>query len=297
MPATRSTDINFVPQVFNDHAIAYFDEKLGLSSLALVDRTLEGQPGETLKFPYFKLIGDVQEPAEDEGLEVDRLLDDEFSVTIKEVGKAVGWTDKARRKSANSERFMTEAQNQMGLKFAKKMDDDLIDVLVDEDNSVSGFAATANTDVATVARLLTAKIAGFGDKSEDAVAVVLHSQHFLSIMTDSTAGFLKADSNDPFYNKNGFMGRILNMAVFVSDRIPEVTAVGGKKVRPAYILKSNPFGIFMAEDMNPEMDRDILMRENLVSATMWYGVLSLHGKVSADDKRVARAYFATQETA
>ena len=309
MGATQSTDISFVPKVWSDHTQAYVDEKLGISQLAFIDKTLEGKPGETVNFPYFKMIGDVQEPEEDEGLAVDKLLDDAFSVTIKEVGKAVGWTDKALRKSANKDLFVTEAQRQMAYKFSKKLDDDCLTVLLDADSSYIPGSETSsneynvlesggvNTNVATVPSLIGLKIAGFGDHAEDAQAIIMHSQHFVNIVRDTNSGFLKADAVDPFYNRPGFMGRLLGMAVFINDRIPQVGTVNGKKVRPVFMTKANPFGIFMAQDMRPEMDRDILQRETLVAATMWYGVLSLHGKVSAEDKRVVRGNFATGEAA
>jgi hypothetical protein len=87
------------------------------------------------------------------------------------------------------------------------------------------------------------------------------------------------------------------MALFTLDTMPRVTDVAGKKAYASFIFKPSPFGIYMAEDMKPEMDRDILHRENVLAATMWYGVLSLNAKVSANDIRIVRSTFATTQTA
>lgn len=305
MGSTQKSDVAFVPQVANDHIQAYFDRKMSLGQLALVDKTLTGSPGETVTFPYFKAIGAAQEPAENEGLEVEALQDDKFACTVKEIGKAVGWTDAARRKSGANKRGIKdngtqegEAYRQIGRVLAEKVDADIITTINAGGASVAGFVGTnAASHTCSVARLLQSKIMAFGDKSNDAVAVAMHSQDYLRMMTDSTAGFLKADANMPFYGTPGFMGRILDMDLFVLDTMPVVTGgIDSKRAYQHFIFKANPFGIYIAEDLNPEKDRDILHRETVVTATMWYGTLSLHGKVAAADYRIAKGAFTTDLT-
>lgn len=300
MASTGTGDVAFVPKVWSDHINAYFDRKMALGSIALIDKTLESAPGETVHFPYFKAIGDAQEPGEDDGLEVRPLQDDAFSCTVKEIGNAVGWKDKARRKSAanpsginpNSKQE-AEAQRQIARTFAEKVDKDIITTINTNGAYAAGYVATTAADTMKVSKLLESKIIAFGDKHDDAICVAMHSLDFLNLMNDSTAGFLKADATDPMFGLPGFQGRLLGMALFVLDTMPRATDIESKKAYYHFIFKANPFGIYMAEDMQPEMDRDILHRENLVTATMWYGVLALHAKVSADDKRIARGLMST----
>jgi len=297
MSATQASDVAFVPKVWSDHINAYYDRKMGLGSLAVMDKTLQSEPGETANFPYFKTIGAAQEPAEDEGLEVEALQDDAFSVTVKEIGKAVGWKDKSRRKSSANKKGIRpngiqegEAQRQISRVFAEKVDADIITEINSVGNYSAGYVATSSTHTCTVQKILQSKITAFGDKQSDALAIAMHSQDFLSMMTDTTTGFLKADANDPFYDRPGFEGRLLGMALFTLDTMPSVT-IDSTAAHYHFIFKANPFGIYMAEDMDPEMDRDILHRETILAATMWYGVLALHGKVATDDKRIARGAF------
>lgn len=296
MGATQSSNVGFIPQVASAHIEAYFRRKMGLGKLAAIDNQLKGAPGETVTFPFWKKIGDAQEPAENDSLEVEPLIDDKFTCTVKEIGKAVGWKDKARRVSGASKQAAdSEGMRQIGVVFAEKLDKDVI--VVANSANVAGYVGAGATDVLTVRTLLESKIKGFGDKHDESVAVAMHSLDFLNLMNDSTAGFLKADATQPFYGSPGYQGLLLGMALFVLDTVPQGTDIASKKSFAHFIFKANPFGICYAQDMQPERDRDILAREEIMSATMWYGTLSLHAKVASDDLRVVRGYASTNVAA
>lgn len=290
MGATQSSDIGFEPKVFADHVQAYFRKKLMFGAVAAMDESLESEPGTTVHFPYFKAIGDAEEPAENEGLNVDRLQDDAFSCTVKEVGKAVGWKDKAFRKSAaRREEILSEAQKQVARRFAEKTDADLVTLVNTSGNYVQGYTATSSAHTMNIRILNQARITGFGDRMDEAVAVYMHSKQFLDLMNDSTAGFLKADANDPFYGRPGFQGRLLGMALFITDQTPATSAqIDSTDAKHAFIVKENPYGICVAERPEIESDRDILARETVIASTTWYGTVGLHRKVASDDDRVAR---------
>lgn len=290
MSATQSSDFVFTPKVWKDHIRAYFDKKLVFGAVAAKDDSLTAAPGETVNFPYFKAIGAVEEPAEDEGLTVDKLQDDSFSCTVKEVGKAVGIKKKAFKKSAaTKEKIIAEIQQQLARVHAEKVDADLVTEINTSGNYVQGFTATAAaTDYMNVRTLLAAKIGGFGDKMDQSVAVQMHSLQFLDLMKDTTAGFLKADALDPFWGMGGFMGRVLGMAVFVSDQIPAGSTIDSKASKHAFIHKVNPYGIIMKQDMELESDYDILAREWVFTSNEWYGVKSFHAKVASNDYKTVR---------
>ena len=290
MSATQSGDFVFEPKVWKDHIRAYFDKKLVFGAVASKDDSLMAAPGETVNFPYFKAIGAVEEPAEDEGLSVDKLQDDSFSCTVKEVGKAVGIKKKAFKKSATTkEAIISEIQSQLGRVHAEKVDADLIAEINTSGNYVQGYTSTtAATDYMNIRNLLQAKITAFGDKAEDAVAVQMHSLQFLDLMKDSTAGFLKADALDPFWGMGGFMGRILGMAVFVSDQCPAGGTIDSKASRHAFFHKINPYGIIMKQDMELESDYDTLQREWVFTSNEWYGVKSFHAKINSLDYKTGR---------
>lgn len=291
MGATQSSDFVFEPKVWKDHIRAYFDKKLVFGAIAARDDSLSAQPGETVNFPYFKAIGAVQEPAEDEGLIVDKLQDDSFNCTVKEVGKAVGVKKKAFKKSAaQKEKIISEIQQQLARVHAEKVDADLVAEINTTGNYVQGFTAvTAATDYMNVRTLLQGQIAAFGDKYDQSVAVQMHSLQYLDLMKDTVAGFLKADALDPLWGMPGFQGRTpLGMALFVSDSCPAGGTIDSKASRHAFVHKMNPYGIIIKQDMELESDYDTLQREWVFTSNEWYGVKSFHAKVNSLDYKTAR---------
>lgn len=291
MPATTSSDFVFEPKVWSDHAKAYFDSKLVYGAFALRNDDLEAEgSGLIVNFPYFKAIGDAEEPDEDESLTPDSLSDDSFSATVFEVGKAVGIKKKAFKKSAASvDEIVSEAQRQLGRVHAEKVDAKLNTEINLSSSYTAGFTATAGGDTMNVRTLLRAKIVAFGDKADDAIVCFMHSLQFLDMMTDSTAGFLKADANDPFKGIAGFQGRLFDMAVVIVDSVVKNPGgqVGGKDTYRAMIHKMNSYGIMSKQEMEMDEDKDILARERLYTSNEWYAVKSFHGKISALDKKAS----------
>lgn len=294
MGTTLPADFNFQPKVWADHVSAFFPKKLVFGQLAVPDYTLTSQPGTTINFPYFKQIGAAEKPGVSDTLSIDKLTDDSFSATVSEIAKAVGVRKAAFYGSAaNQDRISGEIQQQIARVIAEQIDADIITEVNTASNYEQGYTASADTHTASVGRILEGLVTAFGDKQDQAVALFMHSQHFLSIMTDSTAGFLKADANDPFWNMPGFLGRLLGKAVFVSDQVPQGTAISGKRVYQMFAMKANPYGYMVKQDMDLEMDKDILAREVVFAATQWSAVKAFHAKIHAEDKRICRMSFAT----
>jgi hypothetical protein len=281
MPATVAADFVFEPKVWKDHVAAYFRDKLVFGSLALLDDTLTSAPGETVNFPYFKQTGAVEEPLESSSLTVDSLSDDSFSATVKEIGKAVGVKKKAFKKSAaRTERIISEITSQLGRRHAEKVDADLYTEAAASGNFQ---AATASTYTGKNVRSLhEIKVRGFGDLHTETVALQIHSLDMLEVLADTTAGFLKADAIDPMFNRPGFVGRLLGMAVFEADRVTAGAPL---------MHKMDPYGILLKQDMELESDYDILAREWIFASNQWYAVKSFHAKISADDKKTVKGTF------
>lgn len=269
--------------------MAYFRRKLVAGAFALQDDTLKSEPGTVVNFPYFKKIGDAQEPAEDEGLEVDKLSDDAFSVTVKEVSKAVGVKKKAFKTSAaRSEEIISEVQRQIGRVMAEKIDKDLITEFSTASNYIDGYVGATAAAKMTVNVLNEGRVAGFGDLFGDAKVCFMHSLQFLNIMNNSTNGFLQANALDPMWMVEGFQGRLLGMAIVVTDNLPTGLLGDSATGKTAWIHKENAYGFMIKQDMEVESDYDILHREWVFTGDEWYGVKSFHAKVSASDLKTTR---------
>ena len=108
-------------------------------------------------------------------------------------------------------------------------------------------------------------------------------------MNDTTAGFLKADANDPMMMVEGFEGRLLGMALVTVDSMTKNSAgqVGGKDTYRALITKENAYGIMMKQEMEMDSDKDILARQIIVTGNEWYAVKNFDRKVNSLDKKIA----------
>lgn len=285
--STQSADFNFTPKVWKDHIDAYFRQKLVFGAFAVTDDTLEGEPGTTINFPYFKKIGPAEEPAEDEGLIVDKLQDDSFNATVKEVSKAVGIKKKAFKTSAaKTEKIITEIQRQIGRVHAEKVDKDLGVEFNAGGNFTVGFETSSGTDLMTVRLLNKAKVNAFGDRFSEAAVAFIHSYQYQDMMNDTTTGFLQANALDPMAMVDGFVGRLLGMAIVVTDNVPS-SQVSGHTCYKASIHKPGAYGFLTKQDMELEMDYDILQREWVFTGDQWYAVKSFHAKISTDDLKTA----------
>lgn len=289
MSSTTAADFVFEPKVWSDHIQAYFDKFLVFGAFAVRNNELQAEgTGLSVNFPYFKAIGGAEEPAETAALTVDKLSDDSFSATVFEVGKAVGFTKKSFKKSAASmDSIMAEAQRQIARVHAEKVDAKLLAEI--ETAGEVGYAAAADADVMNIRSLNVGKIKAFGDKHQDAQVVFMHSLQLLDLQNDTTSGFLKADANDPMNMVKGFAGRLLGMAVVVNDNMTMIAPAGGitKNRYRSIICKENAYGIMMKQEMEMDSDKDILTREIIVTGNEWYAVKNFHGKISAQDKKIA----------
>lgn len=277
--------------------MAYFDRKLVFGAFALRDDSLQSAPGLTQNFPYFKKIGAAEKPAEDSGLTVDNLSDDSFNVTVQEVSKAVGVSKKAFKMSAaRTERVIQEVQEQIGRVMAEQVDIDLLTEFSGAGNSTVGYTAPDGTATSqmNIRTLMSGKIVAFGDKHKDSIVAFMHSMQFLDMMTDATAGFLKADALDPMFMVEGFEGRLSGMAIVSVDTMPNtvntpaIAQIGGKNAYDCFIHKANAYGFMVKQDMELEHDYDMLHRQWVFAGDQWYGVKSFHAKIDAAFKKTAR---------
>lgn len=290
MSYTAAANFVFSPVVWQDHIMAYFDRKLVFGAFALRDDSLVSAPGTTQTFPYFKKVGAAQKPAEDEGLNVDNLSDDSFTVTVSEVSKAVGVSKKAFKVSAaRTERIIQEVQEQIGRVMAEQVDADLLTALTA--SSTTGYTSAAGNSYGNmnIRNLNSGKIVAFGDKNKDAVVCFMHSLQYLDMMTDTTAGFLQANAIDPMFMVEGFEGRLAGMAIITNDNMPKNTGgqINSKDNYDAYVCKANAYGFMVKQDMELESDYDILHRQWVFAGDQWYGCRSFDKTIDPLFKKTA----------
>ena len=115
------------PEVLKDMISAGLENKLRFAPLARIDRTLEGQAGNTVTVPRFEYIGDAEDVAEGVAMGTSVLTTSTQQATIKKAGKAVELTDESVLSGYGDP--VGEAGNQLLLSIANKVDNDALEAL------------------------------------------------------------------------------------------------------------------------------------------------------------------------
>ncbi|MDT3395588.1 N4-gp56 family major capsid protein [Streptomyces sp. B1866] len=255
-----------VPDVWADMVQAKFKGALVVGTLALDDATLEGKPGDSVTFPKWKTLGEAEELNEGTPMTPEQLATDPGSrAVIKEVGKAVELTDKARLVAFGDP--YAETQRQLGVLIARKIDKDLIaSAEAPGVISVDASAVPLSWDV------MVDGIAKFGDEwdPQNMAGIVIHSTQRASLLKDPN--FISADKlGAGAVIPRGVIGQVGGVNVLVSDRL---TTTAGDGTNPAayhaLMIRRGSLGLLYKRRPVVETDRDILARTTVVTTNVHY---------------------------
>jgi N4-gp56 family major capsid protein len=272
----------YAPEVWEDLAQAQFTGQVVVANAAIQDAILQGNPGDTVAFPAWDALTDLDDLTEGQPMTPEALTQSATRATIKEAGKAVEITDTAMLTGLGDPQG--EAIRQFGVLAARKVDADLITAATATvtggrtrpDGTVLGDSAPlANTLAAGQTTLtwdaIVDSVARFGDDFDlaevygmfvrsDAIAALHKDDQFISAAQTS-------QGNDIV--RRGFLGQVGGMNVFVTDRLP---------ARTSLIVKRNSLGLLYKRRPVVEQDRDILKRTNVVTTNLHYAVKRLNDR-------------------
>ncbi|MFD7716182.1 N4-gp56 family major capsid protein [Streptomyces sp. NPDC059814] len=255
-----------VPDVWADMVQAKFKGALVLGTMALNDTTLEGKPGDSVNFPKWKALTEAEDLTEGTPMTPEQLgTDPGNSATIKEAGKAVEITDKARLVAFGDP--YAETQRQLGLLIARKIDKDLTAAA-----EAAGAITVNAADKALSWDVMVDGIARFGDEWEpdNMAGLVIHSLQRASIYKDPN--FLSADKvGANAVIPRGVIGQIGGVNVYVSDRVTTTPgAEGTPATYNALMVRRGSLGLLYKRRPIVETDRDILARTTVVTTNVHY---------------------------
>ncbi|MCY0942595.1 N4-gp56 family major capsid protein [Streptomyces antarcticus] len=270
MPTTTSTNL-IIPEVWADLSQAQFTGTVRvLNSGAVVqDDTLVGQPGDTISFPKWDAIGELDDLTEGTAMSTSIMGQRASETTIKEAGKAVEITDRAILTGLGDPR--AEAQRQFGILSARKVDASLIAQAQADETAQGGGNPLAFTAGAGTTKLswpvLVDALAVFGDEWEPSefAGLFINSAQQVDVFKDSQfieASKLGADT--PV--RTGQIGAVAGVPVIVTNRIA---------VKKFLLLKKNSMGALYKRRPLVETDRDILKRTTVVTTNMHYATKRL----------------------
>lgn len=277
MAVTLSTDL-YTPEVWADLAYDKFVGKaiVAGSSAVVVDDSLVGEPGDTVNFPKWMNLTDMTDLAETDVLVPQKLKQSNSQATIKEAGKAVEWTDKAKLTGIGN--VQDEAIRQFGILAARKVDADLLAAAV---ATITGGTTYADGTTATDSSAKTLTATGgltwanivkagliFGDEFDPSEFAGLYINSAASEVMLNDEKFIQAaqTANGNTLVNGGFLGTKNGLRVFMTNRLATSKAL---------LLKNNSLGLMYKRRPLVEQDRDILARTTVVATNMHYAVKRL----------------------
>lgn len=237
------------PEIIADYIDAKLVDKIQLSGLMTVDRTLENNAGDTVSFPQFAYIGDADEMTEGTALDTSLLTATETKVTVKQIGKAVEISDKAML-SAHGD-VLGESTDQILVSMATKIEKD----------------AFAEVEKATLVHAHTGKVTSdaiadamvkFGEDLDEEMFCFINPKHYAEIRKTN---FIAGTATN--VQVGGVVGEVYGAKIVLSNRVPQ---------NRMFILKKDALGLVLKRSAEVETDRDILMKSTVISGSQHYAV-------------------------
>ncbi|MCI7428523.1 MAG: N4-gp56 family major capsid protein [Methanobrevibacter sp.] len=124
MPDTMKSNI-IIPEVMGEMINAKIEALAKLTPYAKVDTTLQGVPGDTKTVPSWNYIGDAEDVAEGEEVDVTNMTASSTTFTIKKAMKSVGITQESINSGLGNP--IGQAETQLAKSINGKVDNDLIE--------------------------------------------------------------------------------------------------------------------------------------------------------------------------
>lgn len=273
------------PQVMADMISAKIGKKIVVTPFAKVDDTLAGVPGDTITIPKYAYIGDAGEVAEGVSVETAKLTATTTTAQIKKAMKAVGITDEAVLSGYGNP--VGEANNQLALSIAAKIDEDAM-------NALQG--ATLSKDSANIISYdgIVDAIDVFEEELNTEKVMFIHPKQVTQLRKDPE--FISADKYTGDVVMTGEIGKIANCRIVPSKKVPVKST---KYICPIVKLnqesetedEASALTIYIKRDTNVESERDTLSRTTNISVDKFYTVALTNAS------KVVLAKFAQSATA
>ena len=261
MPTTTTAQV-IIPEVLADLVESKLGDRVTLMPLATMDNTLQGQPGDTLKFPAFRYVGKADEVAENVEITPTLLTSYTVEAKVKKYAKAVQITDEARLSGYGDP--VGEAASQLAHAIDHAMDDALFDQLnllpLGRVFPVSGLSAAAVADA----------LALFGEDLDGPKVILVDAASFADLRNDSN--FIRASDLGQRAIFSGVVGEIWGCQIVISNKIKTNTTLKEKRfpvVKPGALRLVNKQGTILEVEREPKFMRDTIFASKHCTAYLY----------------------------
>ena len=279
---TQTKIANLVnPEVMGDMIAAKLPKKLQVIPFAAIDRTLEGVPGDTITVPSYTYIGDAEDVNEGVEAGVVVLGTSTKKATIKKAMKAVELTDEAVLSGYGNP--VGNAENQLALSIASKIDNDAIDALLKTN--------TRKFDSKTKAisyDVIVDAIDLFEEEVNTEKVMFVNPKQLTTLRKDPN--FISADKYPNQVVMTGEIGTIANTRIVPTKKVT-LDTTSAFYTCPIIKLTHDDeteqdtaaLTVYLKRDPNVEVDRKSLKRSTEISIDEFYTV------AVSDDSKVVLA--------
>jgi len=267
------------PEVMGDMVSARIPKKLRVAPFAKVDDTLAGVPGDTITVPAYAYIGDADVVGEGEAVTIEKMTASIRKATVKKAMKGIGLTDEAVLSGYGNP--VGEANTQLAMSIAAKIDNDCMDVLQTATLTYDGSA-----DSISYAGIVDALDLFEEEQGNDKVIFINPKQ---VTQLRKSADFLSADKYQGGVMLSGEIGMIAGCRVVPSKKVPQVESGSATCYAcPIIRLESGEdhedevpaLTIYRKRAVNVETERKPKFRTTEITADEFYvAVLSNEAKV------------------
>ena len=205
------------PEVMGDMVSARIPKKLRVAPFAKVDDTLAGVPGDTITVPAYAYIGDADIVAEGEAVTIEKMTTSTRKATVKKAMKGIGLTDEAVLSGYGNP--VGEANTQLAMAIAAKIDNDCMDVLQTATLTYDGSAG-----IISYAGVVDAVDALQEEQATEKV-IFVHPKQVTQLRKD--AEFTSTDKYPANVRMSGEIGSIAGCRVAPSKKVPLVLVMHG----------------------------------------------------------------------
>ncbi len=256
------------PEVMGPIISAELPKRIAFTSLAPIDNTLEGRPGDTITVPRFNYTGDAKDVAEGEAIQYDKLTTGTTQLTIKKAAKGLAFTDESVLIGYGDP--VAEGRKQIVNGMASKVDYDVLNAALEGRLHIDEPAALDISLIDAIENAFDSDDSQYKveDQASDAVGVLFMNPADMRVLR---AAIMKTESGDWTRQTElgdnilttGAIGRVLGWEIQTSKKVPVGTQLA---------IKPGALRIYMKRGVNAESSRDITRKQTLFNADQIYGV-------------------------